>query len=91
MIFTSATFASIGVMFGQWATNIEEVGNVMSYVLSPLLFLGGVFFSIDMIPSNLVLILSYVDPLTYVVDGFRYSMIGYMRTDPYLCLAAIMA
>jgi ABC-2 type transport system permease protein len=88
---TSATFASIGVMFGQWSTNIEDVGNVMSYVLSPLLFLGGVFFSIDMIPSEWVRTISYADPLTYVIDGFRYSMIGLVRTDPYLCLAAVVA
>lgn len=90
MLFTSATLASIGVMFGQWASNIEDVGNIMSYVLSPLLFLGGVFFSIDMVPGDIIRYLSYLDPLTYVIDGFRYSMIGYHRTDPYICLAAIM-
>lgn len=89
LIFTSATFACIGVMFGQWSSNIEDVGNIMSYVLSPLLFLGGVFFSIDMVPGDWIMMLSSLDPLTYVVDGFRYSMIGYMRTDPYYCLIAI--
>jgi ABC-2 type transport system permease protein len=91
LLFTSATFACIGVMFGLWSQNIEDVGNVMSYVLSPLLFLGGVFFSIDMIPSEWVRTISYADPLTYVIDGFRYSMIGLVRTDPYLCLAAVAA
>jgi len=90
LVFTSATFSSIGVMFGQWSSNIEDVGNVMSYVLSPLLFIGGVFFSIDLIPSDIVRTLSYLDPLTYVIDGFRYAMIGSLRTDPYLCLAAII-
>lgn len=91
IIFTSGTFACIGVMFGQWSNNIEDVGNVMSYVLSPLLFLGGVFFPINMIPSDFVVTLSYFDPLTYVVDGFRYSTIGYLRTNPYYCLASIIA
>ncbi|MCD1295233.1 sugar ABC transporter permease [Methanocella sp. CWC-04] len=90
MIFTSATFACFGVMLGQWASNIEDVGNVMSYLLSPLLFLGGVFFSIDMVPGEIIRTLSYLDPLTYVVDGFRYSMIGVLRTDPYYCLLAII-
>jgi len=90
LVFTSGTFAAIGVMFGQWSSNIEDVGNVMSYVLSPLLFIGGVFFSIDLIPSDIVRTLSYLDPLTYVIDGFRYSMIGYERTNPYLCLAAVI-
>lgn len=91
LIFTSATFATIGVMFGQISSNMEEVGNVMSYVLSPLLFLGGVFFSIDSIPGDWIKTLSYIDPLTYVIDGFRYSMIGYMRTNPYYCLLAVIA
>ncbi|HMK48293.1 MAG TPA: ABC transporter permease [Methanocella sp.] len=91
LIFTSATFATIGVMFGQWSKNIEDVGNIMSYVLSPLLFIGGVFFSIDMAPGEWIRTLSRLDPLTYVIDGFRYSMIGYLRTDPYYCLLAVMA
>jgi len=88
---TSATFACFGVMLGQWAKNIEDVGNVMSYLLSPLLFLGGVFFSIDIIPADWIRWLSWLDPLTYVVDGFRYAMIGYERTNPYYCLIAIGA
>ncbi len=90
LLLTSATLASIGVMLGQWAKNIEDVGNVMSYVLSPLLFLGGVFFSIDIIPAEFIRWLSWLDPLTYVVDGFRYAMIGYERTNPYYCLIAIV-
>ena len=90
LIFTAATFATIGVMFGQWSKNIEDVGNVMNYLLSPLLFLGGVFFSIDMIPGNWIRLLSYLDPMTYVIEGFRFSMIGYMRTNPYYCLLAVI-
>lgn len=89
LLLTSATFACIGVMLGQWSRNIEDVGNLMSYVLSPLLFLGGVFFSIDVVPVGWIQLISRLDPLTYVVDGFRYAMIGYERTNPYLCLAAI--
>lgn len=89
LLATSATFACFGVMLGQWAKNIEDVGNVMSYILSPLLFLGGVFFSIDIIPADWIRWLSWLDPLTYVVDGIRYAMIGYERTNPYFCLIAI--
>jgi len=90
LVFTAATFATIGVMFGQWSKNIEDVGNIMSYVLSPLLFIGGVFFSIDMVPGEWIRTLSRLDPLTYVIDGFRYAMIGYLRTDPYYCLLAVI-
>ncbi len=89
LLTTSATLACIGVILGQWAKNIEDVGNVMSYVLSPLLFLGGVFFSIDIIPAEWIRWISWLDPLTYIVDGFRYAMIGYERTNPYYCLIAI--
>ncbi len=89
LLLTSATFACIGVMLGQWSRNIEDTGNVMSYLLNPLLFLGGVFFPIDVVPAGWIRMISHLDPLTYVVDGFRYAMIGYQRTDPYLCLIAI--
>jgi ABC-2 type transport system permease protein len=90
LLTTSAMLACIGVVLGQWAKNDEDVGNVMSYVLSPLLFLGGVFFSIDTVPADWIRWVSWVDPLTYIVDGFRYSMIGYERTNPYYCLFAII-
>lgn len=90
LLITSAIFASIGVMLGQWAKNIEDVGNIMSYILSPLLFLGGVFFSIDIIPADWIRWISWLDPLTYIIDGFRYAMIGYERTNPYYCLVAII-
>ena len=43
-----------------------------------------------MVPGDWLRIVSYVDPLTYVIDGFRYSMIGFMRTNPYYCLIAIV-
>jgi ABC-2 type transport system permease protein len=89
LLLTSATFACIGVMLGQWSRNIEDTGNVMSYLLNPLLFLGGVFFPIEAVPADWIRLISRLDPLTYVVDGFRYAMIGYERTDPYLCLVAI--
>jgi ABC-2 type transport system permease protein len=91
LLVTAATFACIGIMLGQWAKNIEDVGNVMSYVLSPLLFLGGVFFPIDIVPADWIRWLSWLDPLTYVVDGVRYAMIGTERTNPYYCLLAILA
>jgi len=88
---TSAIFASIGVMLGLWAKNIEDVGNIMSYMLSPLLFLGGVFFPISIVPAEWIRWISWLDPLTYIINGFRYAMIGGARTtDPNLCLLAII-
>jgi ABC-2 type transport system permease protein len=88
---TSAIFASIGVMLGLWAKNIEDVGNIMSYMLSPLLFLGGVFFPISIVPAEWIRWISWLDPLTYIINGFRYAMIGGARTtDPSLCLLAII-
>lgn len=91
LLATTAVFACIGVMLGQWAKNAEDVGNIMSYALYPLLFLGGVFFSVDTIPTVWIRWLSWLDPMTYIVDGFRYAMIGYEHTNPYYCLIAILA
>ena len=91
LVITPAIFASIGVILGQWARNIEDVGNIMSYVLSPLLFLGGVFFPIGMVPASWLQWVSWLDPLTYIVSGFRYAMLGGAEvTNPYVCLLAIV-
>ena len=88
---TPAIFASIGVLLGLWAKNIEDVGNIMSYVLSPLLFLGGVFFPISIVPAEWIRWISWLDPMTYIINGFRYAMLGGAQgTDPYICLIAII-
>ncbi len=75
MFFVSLIFASIGVMMGLWAETFDHVETFSSFVLTPLTFLGGVFYSINMLP-DLLKTLSTFNPLLYMINGMRYGVLG---------------
>ena len=75
MFFVSLVFSSIGVMMGLWAETFDHVETFSSFVLTPLTFLGGVFYSIDMLP-DLLKTLSIFNPLLFMVNGMRYGVLG---------------
>ena len=75
MFFVSLIFASIGVMMGLWAETFDHVETFSSFVLTPLTFLGGVFYSINMLPDVLKT-LSTFNPLLYMINGMRYGVLG---------------
>lgn len=85
---TSVVFASIGVVAGIWATRIDHIFFLTSIVIQPLAFLGGVFYSVDMLPLPLRLA-TYFNPIFYAVDTFRFSALGIADVPAYPALAAL--
>ena len=75
MLFVSLIFSSIGVTMGLWATQFVHLETFSNFVLTPLTFLGGVFYSIAILPDFLQTI-SIFNPLLYMVNGMRYGMLG---------------
>jgi len=75
MFFVSLIFSSIGVTMGLWATQFVHLETFSNFVLTPLTFLGGVFYSISILP-DLLQIISIFNPLLYMVNGMRYGMLG---------------
>ena len=75
MFFVSVIFSSIGVMMGLWAETFEHLETFSSFVLTPLTFLGGVFYSIEALPEVLKS-LSVFNPLLFMVNGMRYGVLG---------------
>ncbi len=75
MLFVSLIFSSIGVTMGLWATQFVHIETFSNFVLTPLTFLGGVFYSIAILPDFLQTI-SIFNPLLYMVNGMRYGMLG---------------
>ena len=75
MLFVSLIFSSIGITMGLWATQFVHLETFSNFVLTPLTFLGGVFYSITILPDFLR-ILSVFNPLLYMVNGMRYGMLG---------------
>jgi ABC-2 type transport system permease protein len=71
----SATFAILGLLVAVWAEKFDHLAVVPNFVLTPLTFLGGVFYSVDMLPEpwNTV---SRFNPILYMVNGLRHGLLG---------------
>ncbi len=72
LVQTSLTFALLGFIIGIWAQNFEQLQVVPLLVITPLAFLGGSFYSIDMLPPFWQTV-SLFNPVVYLVSGFRWS------------------
>ncbi|MBS7810814.1 ABC transporter permease [Roseococcus pinisoli] len=75
LLLTSITFSLFGFIIGIWARNFEQLAIIPSLVVTPLTFLGGAFYSIDMLPQPWRT-LSLFNPVVYLVSGFRWSFHG---------------
>ncbi len=77
VLLISIFFGLLGVVAGIWADNsFEKFGLVTNFILTPLTFLGGAFYSINMLPEKWQFIVHF-NPIFYAVDGIRYSLTGY--------------
>ena len=72
LIMTSITFSLFGFIIGLWANNFEKLSLIPLIVITPLVFLGGSFYSISMLPDIWQKI-SLFNPVLYLVSGFKYS------------------
>lgn len=77
VLLTSVLFGLFGVVAGIWAdNNFEKFGFITNFILTPLSFLGGAFYSISMLPEKWQFVVLW-NPIFYIVDGIRYSLTGY--------------
>ncbi len=72
LVLTAITFALLGFIIGIWARNFEQLQVVPLLVITPLTFLGGTFYSLDMLPPFWQKV-SLLNPVVYLVSGFRWS------------------
>ncbi len=75
LVLTAVTFSLVGFIIGIWADNFEKLQVVPLLVITPLTFLGGSFYSIDMLPP-LWQKVALFNPVVYLVSGFRWSFYG---------------
>lgn len=75
LVLTCVSFALMGFIIGIWAGNFEQLQLVPLLIVTPLVFLGGSFYSISMLPPIWQTI-SYFNPVVYLVSGFRWSFFG---------------
>jgi ABC-2 type transport system permease protein len=75
LVLTAVTFSLVGFIIGIWADNFEKLQVVPLLVITPLTFLGGSFYSIDMLPPAWQKVALF-NPVVYLVSGFRWSFYG---------------
>ena len=89
LFLTSITFAMLGFIIGLWADNFEKLQLIPILVITPLVFLGGSFYSIDMLPEFWQKI-SLLNPVLYLVSGFRWSFYEIADVSIYTSLITIL-
>ena len=72
---SSFILGSLGFIAGLWAEKFDHTATVTNFIITPLSFLSGVFYSIDKLPKIFQFI-SHINPFFYMIDGFRYGFLG---------------
>jgi ABC-2 type transport system permease protein len=91
ILLISILFGLLGIIIGIWSDNsFEKIGIATNFILTPLTFLGGAFYSVHMLPPNFQTIV-YFNPIFYAVDGIRYSLTGYNEASLFLGLSVLIA
>jgi ABC-2 type transport system permease protein len=90
LVLTAVSFGLFGFIIGIWAENFEQLAIIPSLVVTPLTFLGGAFYSIDMLPQPWRAV-SLFNPVVYLVSGFRWSFFGVGDVGVGTSLAAVVA
>jgi len=75
VILVSLTFSSVGMVIALFAEEFEHLSIATTFVITPLIYFGGVFHSVDMMPKALQWLTAF-DPMFYMINGMRYGMLG---------------
>jgi ABC-2 type transport system permease protein len=86
LVLTSVTFSLFGFVLGIWADDIEKLQLVPYLIVTPLIFLGGSFYSVDMLPPFWQTATLF-NPVVYLISGFRWSFYGIADVSVGLSLA----
>ncbi|MBT3419350.1 MAG: ABC transporter permease [Candidatus Magasanikbacteria bacterium] len=85
----SAIFAMLGIIVALWAESFEQLQSLNTFVITPLTYLGGIFYSITFLPP-LAAMITRVNPFFYFADAIRSSMIGYSEANSAIGFAVIV-
>lgn len=86
----SAIFAMLGIIVALWAESFEQLQVLNTFVITPLTYLGGIFYSVTFLPPFAAMITN-LNPFFYFADGIRSTMIGYSEANTQVGLVVIIA
>jgi len=84
----SALLGTLGVLAGLWAEKFDQMALFQNFLIMPMTFLSGVFYSIGSLPPFWQAV-SHLNPFFYMIDGFRYGFFGVSDASPWLSLAIV--
>ena len=91
LLLGSLALSFAGILAGIWANKFDEMAAITNFIVQPLTFLSGTFYSINRLPAPFDIVAG-LNPIFYAIDGFRYGMIG-LADRPlltgFLCLCAV--
>jgi ABC-2 type transport system permease protein len=86
----AAILGTMGLIAGVWAEKFDQLAAFQNFLIMPLTFLSGVFYSIHSLPP-FWLTVSHLNPFFYMIDGFRYGFFGQSDINPWTSLAIVSA
>ena len=89
LVLTCISFSLLGFIIGLWATDFEKLQVVPLLIITPLVFLGGTFYSISMLPEIWQMI-TMLNPVVYLISGFRWSFFEIADVNVYVSLFIIL-
>ena len=84
----AALLGSLGVIAGLWADKFDQMASFQNFIIVPMTFLSGVFYSVGSLPPFWKAV-SLFNPFFYMIDGFRYGFFGQSDASPWLSLAIV--
>lgn len=88
-LFVTASLALLGMIAALWADKFDHLAIFPNFVLLPLAFLGGVFYSVDLLPEPWQTV-SRLNPLLYMINGLRYGFLGVSDVSPLASAAVVL-
>jgi ABC-2 type transport system permease protein len=84
----AALMGALGLIAGLWAEKFDQLAAFQNFVIMPMTFLSGVFYSIHSLPAFWQAV-SHLNPFFYMIDGFRYGFFGVSDVSPWLSLGIV--
>jgi ABC-2 type transport system permease protein len=90
IVSVSIIFSLLGIMVGLWAESFEQLTVLNTFVITPLTYLGGIFYSITFLPTTVATI-TKLNPFFYFADGVRSGMIGYSEANSVIGIFLVLS